>query len=561
MSNAMTRTWMAACLVGLGVVALTGKARVEACGGFFCQQLPINQAGEQIIFRRDGDRVTAVILIQYQGTAEDFSWVVPVPGVPDLSVGSDLVFQPLEFATRPQFNLIVEGEECFDPFIFGFASPTAEFDDASGAADDGVEILAQQDVGPFEIVVVTSDDAQALATWLEDNNYDLDGRGEDLIAPYVAEGMNFAALRLRQDQGVGDIQPLIMSYTSPKPMIPIRLTAVAAEPNMGVIVWMLGESRAVPLNYLSVEPNLTRLNWFSGSFNAYASYQTLVTAAMDEAGGQGFATDYAGSDLDYMGQLPDAAQFRSEIDRLRQLDTATFYSDLFFNGVFPQTKVLEILRRQLPLPADVLESNYVEAGVLNSIFGEDAVTSAREAITTELLDTVVVPLEEHLAVFEGSRYMTRLYTTLSPDEMTLDPEFAFNADLPDQPLERSAALALDCVLGQTRWSLTLGAGTGRDGEVVIEGIGDSPLFGPLPVIDQLAVATSASVREQGDPEIVTANRFSLAQVGTASDGGTGGGVGGIAGLLSTLCGNGIFAGMILSLAGLTLFAGGRRGAA
>ena len=92
--------------------------QARACGGFFCQAVPISQAAEQIIFRQNGDQVTAVVLIQYVGVAEDFSWVVPVPGVPELSTGSDVLFQSLEPATRPQFNLKIEGGPCsgFDLF-------------------------------------------------------------------------------------------------------------------------------------------------------------------------------------------------------------------------------------------------------------------------------------------------------------------------------------------------------------------------------------------------------------------------------------------------------------
>ena len=102
--------------VGTAIAALLGTAGLNdtafPCGGLFCQQVPIDQAGEQIIFRQDGDVVTAIILIQYVGDAEDFSWVVPVPGIPELSTGSDLVFGPLESATRPQFNLITTGDAC-----------------------------------------------------------------------------------------------------------------------------------------------------------------------------------------------------------------------------------------------------------------------------------------------------------------------------------------------------------------------------------------------------------------------------------------------------------------
>lgn len=499
-------------VAALGLVGIMATPPLLACGGFFCQAIPINQAGEQIIFRQDGNIVTAVVLIQYQGNAADFSWVVPVPGIPELSTGSDLVFAPLEFATRPRFNLERIGEPCIDPNRGGISGPFAISETADGAGeDDGVEVLETLVVGPFDIEIVASDDAEALAAWLEENNYDLSDRGRDLIAPYVDEGMNFVALKLRQDQGVGDLQPLIMRYESQQPMIPIRLTAVAALPDMGVIVWLLGESRAVPLNYLHVTPNYTRLNWYFGPFAAFASYQGLITAAMNEAGGQGFATDYAGRDLDVLSQLPTAVSLGDELLRLTAItDDATFVASLAGGFVFSQTKVLEILRRHLPLPEGESEFIYQFPELLTDLFADD-LTTARAAIVTELNDDVIAPLSETLAVFDGDPYMTRLFTTLSADEMTLDPAFSFNPDLPDQGLDRNAILESSCSGGASRWTLTLGEGTGRDGEVVIDGFGSPPIFTP-PIIDQDSIWRTEWVTASGPAEVVTQKQFPLAQI-------------------------------------------------
>src|SRR5438874_9923919 len=95
-------------------LALTGFAtrRTLACGGFFCSRVPVVQTGEQIIFRRDGARVTAVVQILYQGPSQKFSWVVPVPGIPEVSLASNLMFGPLEQATRPTFMLDISGSAC-----------------------------------------------------------------------------------------------------------------------------------------------------------------------------------------------------------------------------------------------------------------------------------------------------------------------------------------------------------------------------------------------------------------------------------------------------------------
>ncbi|MCP4249216.1 MAG: DUF2330 domain-containing protein [bacterium] len=519
--------------------------QARACGGFFCQSVPIDQAGEQIIFRQDGEMVTAVVLIQYEGPSEEFSWVLPVPGVPEVTLASDLVFAPLELATRPQFQLTVEGAGCV-----ARNAPSADSGGgaAEGAVDEdggGVEVLEELDVGPFAIQIVSSDDPQAMATWLEDNDYDLTDRGTELIAPYVEDGMNFVAMKLRQDQGVGDIQPIMLSYQSTVPMIPIRLTAVAALEDMGIIVWMLGEARAVPLNYPHVEVNYTRLNWFNGSAFAYADYQDLVTDAMNEVGGLGFATDYAGDDLDVVAQLPDPDALRDEVALLdSQADSLDFYAALISSFVLPQARTEEILRRQLPLPEGADEVIYSSPSLLVEAFDEQTLTDARTAILDELVEANVVPLEATLAVFEGTPYMTRLYTTLSPEEMSLDPTFSFNPDLPGQPLVREATLRLSCQAGSTLQELILGPGTGREDELVVQITGQAA----FPTIEQSAVTRSLRLSTSGAGDVETENSFAPVTASGPADGvvpaQTGGGGG--------LCGLGLFAWLPVGL--IVLFA-------
>lgn len=516
------RHWIASGLIAVALAAGFGgdfATVTYACGGFFCQLVPIDQAGEQIIFRQDGTTVTAIVLIQYQGDADDFSWVLPVPGVPEFELASDLVFSPLEQASRPRFNLTTVGEGCGVPLSSAGDPSAAPADDAVNdnvEDDDGVEVLKTLVVGPFEIQLVSSDDPAAMAEWLEDNDYDLTDRGEELITPYVEEGMNFVAMRLLQDQGVGDIQPLKLVYQSETPMIPLRLTAVAAVPDMGILVWMLGDARAVSLNYLHLDVNYTRLEWYRGTSVAYADYQDLVTEAMDEAGGQGFVTDYAGTDLDVVSQLPDPDDFRDELVRVGNLESdQDFYSQLYSNFLFDQDKVLEVLRRQLPLPEGQDEVAYAIPSLLEDVLGSEVIAAARTPIINELIDSIVQPLEATLEVFDGMPYMTRLFTTLSPEEMTVDPIFSFNPDLERQQLDREATMTRSCVSGETHWELTLGEGTGRDGELVIRGVGE-PSFSGAPEIAQSAVARSLRLGVSGEGEVVTDNDFETALVGEAT---------------------------------------------
>lgn len=286
---------------------LPSPSPAHACGGLFCnQQSPVNQSAERILFVDHGDgRTTAAIQIQYQGDAERFAWVLPVADIDnpdeDIRVSSDQALQRLQQATDPVYrlNTTVEGT-CSDGdnrFFPGAANAGGGFsaDSGVGAADDGggVVIEASGTVGPFdyEFIAVldgTADPAQAAIDWLEANEYDLAG-GEELLRPYLEMGNKLLAVRLTSGSDTGSIRPLMVTYNGSKPAIPIRPTAVAAQDDMGVMVFVAGPERAIPKNYHLLELNESLINWF----NAASTYGEVVNRAADEAGGHGFVTEYA----------------------------------------------------------------------------------------------------------------------------------------------------------------------------------------------------------------------------------------------------------------------------
>lgn len=44
------------------------------------------------------------VQIEYEGEDDDSAWILPVPVPPELSVGSDALFEALEFETEPRFR-------------------------------------------------------------------------------------------------------------------------------------------------------------------------------------------------------------------------------------------------------------------------------------------------------------------------------------------------------------------------------------------------------------------------------------------------------------------------
>lgn len=473
--------------------------RADACGGFFCSSIPVNQNAEQIIFRQDGDQVVALVRIQYQGDAEEFSWVVPVPGIPEVSTSSELLFTSLDARTRPNFQLNYAGESCFGSFPFPLEGVAADASPSGNTAGGSVSILDEKVVGPFNVQIVRSEDPTAMAQWLEDNNYDLTDRGVELIRPYVEEGMNFVAVKLQKDKAVGDLVPLKMVYKTDRPMVPIRLTAVAAQPNMGIVVWLVGPARAVPTNFPHVVVNYAKLNWLQ-AFGLYGEYVNLVTLAMNEAGGLGFATDFAGPGAPLRDVMPDVDMMNKMLDEQDgELDPAQGLVSIARTGIYPQAKLSSLFTEHLPLPDGEPRFTYGNPQRLSEIFTFVQLRFALSAIVAGLRTDVIDSYADGLRVLDGEPYVTRLFTTMSAEEMTLDPCFGYNSDLPDQSVNRFATLEQECILDELHWRLVLGEGTGRDGEVIREGFGELPRTLPDDVMKQSSIRSINQFRENVDP--------------------------------------------------------------
>lgn len=273
-------------LTGLALL-LASALSVSACGGLFCTTSPVDQQTERIIFTMNGDgTISAYVQINYTGSTDAFSWVVPVPTVPEVDVAEIESFTELEVLTAPII---------FSPSIPPDCMPIPSF--AAGEADtavmeDDVQVLASGTAGPYAYDVITSPNPQVMIDWLRDNGYQVTEPMEPLIAVYNEEGMVFLAMKLQPEMGVQDIQPVKMTYESSQPMIPLRLTAVAANPNMEVITWVFGDAQAVPENWAhpELDPSVIRGAPFARGGTTYYSDVDLL---VDQYDGRAFITEYA----------------------------------------------------------------------------------------------------------------------------------------------------------------------------------------------------------------------------------------------------------------------------
>lgn len=277
------------------LVTLAAAREARACGGFFCNTpTPVDQTAEQIIFADENGKGATYVQIKFTGRADDFGWIVPVTQVPEKVETSDLaIFTELQQLTGPIFSMAASGRgaSCSGG---GCASETVAMAD-KGAVDPGVIELGGGTVGPYEWVAVTSTRADDLLKWLADRRYNVSDDAKDVVQAYLDEGAKFVALKLILTDGVdvSNLTPVKFTFPKFEPCVPLRLTRVSARPDMGVLVYVLGETRAQPERYSHVEVDFSQVVFdFTGPDGT--NYRRLLGEAIDKAGGRAFTTEYAG---------------------------------------------------------------------------------------------------------------------------------------------------------------------------------------------------------------------------------------------------------------------------
>jgi hypothetical protein len=451
-----------------------------ACGGFFCDNnSPVNQAAERIIFAMDGEQVTQIVEVMYEGPAESFSWVLPVPGTPTPGVSSVQAFDRLQQATNPTYQLRRSFESGCDASNAGDGDSGGDGDGDGDGDGPSVTVIDSGSVGPFNYETISVDAAdedpgEVAVAWLTENGYDPGPRAAEVLGPYLQNGLNLIAFRLQKGKSAGAIRPISLAYDASTAAIPIRPTAVAANDDMPILVWVLGEDRAVSTNYFDLQLNELLIDWF----NPGPTYNNVVIAAADEAGGQGFVTELAGSTEGYSGQLlPEwewswFQEFTAEDDVETVLVSATERFALFdgFADVVAETLPLRdgfSVEEFLSCPYC-----YFHPGVAGDLglggapgeYDDTPIPDTDPIFTIDLAaflngveEQVYAPLAETAALFDDFSYVTRFYTTMSADEMTLDPVFEFNPDLEDVSNIHIAEQVLSC--DDNSWTVELADGT------------------------------------------------------------------------------------------------------
>lgn len=280
-----TRSLLLVAALGLPTLS-SGVA--DACGGCFAPS-ETNQVvtDHLMVMALHASESILWDQIRYSGRPQDFSWVLPVQGDATVELASGTFFDTLTQLTAPTVTapaLVCPGA--------GRGGLFAAADRASSLeSGGGVQILSTAIVGPYQTVTLRSSDADALSTWLRANSYAIPASIEPVIRHYTDLRMDFIALRLRPGEGIQAMQPVRVRFSTPSPVLPLRMVAAGIADKVGVSLFVFSEGRSEAMNFPNALVDRARVSW---DYNTNSSnYAAMFRAAIAPSGGRAWVTEAA----------------------------------------------------------------------------------------------------------------------------------------------------------------------------------------------------------------------------------------------------------------------------
>jgi len=241
----MNKKLIAAPLVVI-LFLLTTATPVLADGGFFSKEMHLDlyeSAQRAVILygNSTGNYTEHLILsVSFEGDAQDFAWVIPVPNRPEIAVSDPELFWELYYLTRTEVPS--PGFGCFE----------------GEGEHGGVDVIEEQVVGPYATAILSAANATALVDWLNANGYIFPEDGEEIVSEYIEKEWYFVATKINAvEEGTGDalaegdIEPIVLSFASNQTVYPLRISALSATTATPpqVLLYVFADHVMVPEQY------------------------------------------------------------------------------------------------------------------------------------------------------------------------------------------------------------------------------------------------------------------------------------------------------------------------
>jgi hypothetical protein len=254
----MKKKLIAAPLVVILLLLATTATPVLADGGFFPESMyfDLYESAQKavILYGNSTGNCTGncagnytehlILSVSFEGDAEDFAWVIPVPNKPEIAVTDPELFWELSDFTAAEIPGGGGGFMCFGGY--------------GATPEDGVDVIEEEVVGPYATAILSATNATALADWLNANGYIFPEDGEEIVSEYIEKEWYFVATKINAvEEGTGyalaegAIEPIVLSFASNETVYPLRITSLSATITTPpeVLLYVFADHVMVPEQY------------------------------------------------------------------------------------------------------------------------------------------------------------------------------------------------------------------------------------------------------------------------------------------------------------------------
>lgn len=236
----------------LAVAFAAQPAEACGCGIYVPREGNAQVSQERAVIRWDGTREDVIMSLGVLGSSHEAAVILPVPAQAQVQLGNAKIFAELDEYTKP----LIQEKHVWSLNVSLGAS-------AAPGAGAQVSILSRQELGPFDVVNLAANDADALKTWFDENGFNFAPQIAEVMKPYVEQNWTFVAVRLQPGQSAqslsGNLDPLWVTFDSASLVYPMRPSAMAKN-QQSVDLYVLAEHR-VDKNLAFGESRVAFANW------------------------------------------------------------------------------------------------------------------------------------------------------------------------------------------------------------------------------------------------------------------------------------------------------------
>ena len=198
----------------------------------------INEPEQKAVVFFSRGREDLIISPSYEGPADRFAWVMPVPSRPRVEILKGAIFHELAELVMPPESRVT-GRKVL----------------STGAAP-GVTVLERKTVGAYDVSVLSATDSGALLKWLRANKYHLPPKAAGPVKDYVKERWTFVACRVKapglaKGLRTGTLAPIRLTFAAKQPVYPLRLSSANPAP-FSTLVYLILPTSEVSRNVSTV---------------------------------------------------------------------------------------------------------------------------------------------------------------------------------------------------------------------------------------------------------------------------------------------------------------------